>query len=255
MASKAQSNNSTENHNKNTFVLLLISLLFIAASAFAYVQLTKDENLPIRAIKVSGKFENVEPELLNRVLNTDVKGNFFALNVEQLYESLMALEWVSQVWIHRVWPDQLSIDLQEQVPVAVVAKKGLLNASGAIFTKDIGAYENKLPRFKVTDKYYKQAIDAYQVLSGTLLNYGFSAKEFVFDDRKSQVVVLGNGVKIVLGRHDAEKRFIRFMRAFANDIRLRKDEIKRVDLRFTNGFAVSQLDLRNGLQLIEVNWA
>lgn len=254
MASKTAANEevNVEKQNKNTVLLLVLSLVFIALAAFAYLQLTHDDHLPIKQITISGSFKNVNPAQLKVVIDEDVKGNFFTLDVERLYDRLMAQEWVKQVWIHRVWPDQININMQEQVPVAFVAKQGLLNANGEIFTSNIADYKNRLPEFEVTERYYKQAIDAYEQLNLSLADFDFAIKGFIFDGRKSQVLKLDNGIDIVLGRHDPEKRFSRFLKAFGHEVEQRKNEIKRVDLRFTNGFAVSGLSAVSDLVNKEV---
>jgi len=255
LASKAiAKENVIENKQSKNAYLVVFSLIIIAISVFTYLQVTQEDRLPIRQINISGSFENIDPVQLKRIIDEDVKGNFFTLDVERLYDRLMAQEWVRQVWIHRVWPDKLNIDMHEQVPVAYVAKQGLLNAEGEIFTSNIAAYRGKLPEFEVTDRYYKQAIDAYIHLNNTIAGFDFSIKGFVFDGRKSQTIKLSNGVDIVLGRFDIENRFNRFIKAFGDKVEQQQNEIKRIDLRFTNGFAVSELSPMTSMRIKKVFW-
>lgn len=235
---------SNETRNKQS-ALIVLALLLSVTIGFAYVNLVDDKNFAITQVKVSGSFEHIKPSSLHKIINNDVDGNFFTLDVARLYEELMALDWAKQVWIHRVWPDTLNIELVEQVPIALVVKRGLLNSSGEIFTQEAQSYINKIPTFKVTERYYKQAIDAYQQLSDTLAMHELEIDEFVFDERKSQSVTLQNGIQIVLGRHSTERRFDRFLKAFATEMQQRQKKIKRIDLRYTNGFAVSDNRISN----------
>ena len=250
-----QAEEKAQVQSKRSLLMIFFALLLIAGASAAYVQITDDNNLPIRKINISGSFKNVDPAALNKIVNSDVKGNFFTLDVTRLYERLEAQEWVQQVWIHRVWPDKLHIELTEQVPVAFVPSQGLLNAEGQIFTSNYAAYKNHLPEFNVAARYYKQAIDAYWSLKNTIADFKFGIKQFTFDGRKSQMIQLDNGVDIVLGRYEPEKRFNRFIRVFGREVEQNRRAIKRVDLRFTNGFAVSAIDAISKLSMKKVLWS
>ncbi len=254
-AQNEQQDMATESSGRNTIVLLIAALFLLALLSFAYLQLSKAENLPIAQVKISGSFENIKPEMLKKIINQDIQGNFFTLDVGRLYARLIAMEWAQQVWIHRVWPDTLSIDLKEHSPVAFVDNKGLMNAQGEIFARHTGVYENRLPKFLVTERYYLQAIEAYRQLTASLEKYELEIKEFVFDERKSQSIKLENGIQIVLGRHHTEERFARFINTFAEEMQQRKNQIKRIDLRYTNGFSVSNNSLFRQIATAEVFWA
>ena len=102
--------------------------------------------------------------------------------------------------------------------MAFVPSQGLLNAEGQIFTSNYAAYKNHLPEFNVAARYYKQAIDAYWSLKNTIADFKFGIKQFTFDGRKSQMIQLDNGVDIVLGRYEPEKRFNRFIRVFGREV-------------------------------------
>ena len=218
-------------------VMAVVAVLLLTLGAVIVWLLLDDKHLSFTEVKISGELDYVQPHELVQIINRDVKGNFFTLNVGRLYEDLVSLEWVGQVWIHRVWPDMLNIQIVEQEPIAIVEGKGLLNARGEIFTARVPKTLVGLPHFIVTERYYQQAISAYQTLSRELPKHDLAIKTFIFDERKSQTVVLNNDVRVVIGRINAQQRFSRFLEAFAHHMQ-NNGSIRRVDLRYTNGFAV-----------------
>jgi cell division protein FtsQ len=59
------------------------------------------------------------------------------------------------------------------------------------------------------------------------------------DSRGALDVELINGLKIKLGRQDVERRIDRLVSIYEQQILPRREQIQRLDLRYSNGFAVS----------------
>ena len=69
------------------------------------------------------------------------------------------------------------------------------------------------------------------------------------------MIQLDNGVDIVLGRYETEKRFNRFIRVFGREVEQNRPGFKRIDLRFTNGFAVSSANVSNMAGMNRILWS
>ena len=222
---------------------LIVSLLVLtAAFAFIAYKVTSDEMLPIKQVAVTGELTNVSASSLRQIIENGVAGNFFTINVAKLYQQIYDLPWVKQVWVHRIWPDKLNVEVKAQQPIAVLDGKGLLNREGQLFTQDAKAYQAVLPKFVVAEQYAPQAIAAYEQLVKMLQQYQLEIATFIFDERKSQTIVLKNGIKISLGRQHVESRFSRFLKVYVSELLESDKKIKRVDLRYTNGFSVAFSD-------------
>jgi len=214
-------------------------VVVIGISGFIFQQATRDDVLPVKEIAVSGVFKELEMAELKEQIADGVEGNFFTLSVSSLYTKLLSLSWVEQVWIHRVWPDKIKIDLLEQVPVAIWNNSGLINANGELFHNDVTGFENRLPRFNVEARYKHEVIEwnkkYHEILEGSEL----SVKIFELDDRKNQKLFLSNGIKLFLGRVETAQRLTRFLAVYENNLYREESRISKVDLRYSNGFSVA----------------
>ncbi len=62
--------------------------------------------------------------------------------------------------------------------------------------------------------------------------------EFKEDSRGSWQIKLENGMTLKIGREHQEKRLRRFMVGYAESLKPVINNVKTIDLRYTNGFAV-----------------
>ncbi|HFE39328.1 MAG TPA: cell division protein FtsQ [Gammaproteobacteria bacterium] len=134
----------------------------------------------------------------------------------------------------------MRIDIQEQQPVAILKDTGLLNLDGKVFTRNTTSYKEILPVFVVAKGYAPEAVKQYKKNKDILQKDGLQVRIYYYDERKSQSIRLTNGIELVLGRKDVEDRLQKFVKAY--DAYLKHDKaIKKIDLRYTNGLAVSRM--------------
>ena len=72
----------------------------------------------------------------------------------------------------------------------------------------------------------------------TLAPLGIAITRMELDERRAWHLQVGNGVLLELGRADTRERLQRFIRAYPTIFAARIEELKRVDLRYSNGFSV-----------------
>jgi len=214
-------------------------LLFVGLSALIYSQMTRDDVLPIQQIKVSGEFDQLESQDFQPILTNGLNGNFFTINVSDIYQQLITLPWVEKVWIHRIWPNTIKVNFQEQKPIAILKGKGLLNQSGIVFTQEITSFNEKLPKFVVAKNYISESIKQFELNNKILKENDLEARVFYYDERKSQKIKLSNGIELILGRFDVEERLIKFVKAYKMQLQNETQKILKVDLRYTNGLAIA----------------
>jgi len=213
--------------------------LMLGVCYLAFYQFSRSDVLPIQEIEVSGEFSQLESKDIRPIVARGVGGNFFTLNVTTMYQELLGLPWVEKVWVHRIWPDTIKVNLQEQKPLAILKDKGLLNRNAQVFSKDSREFLGELPVFIVADSYVSVSVEQYQRIANVISSINLGIKEYYFDERKSQKIKLSNGILINLGRVDVMQRLKRFVNVYPMFFQQKAKDIKTIDLRYTNGFAVS----------------
>lgn len=223
---------------KNVATSLVWFFVFCGVVFGVYKAISQENVLPIKQISISGEFNQLSARELHSLVVDGVQGNFFTLSVKEIYQKFYALPWVEQIWVHRVWPDKINIEIRENKPVAILKNKGLLNDKGKVFSTDLAGFENTLPVFAVANEYEQEAINAYSYYNQLLSQSDIKIRQFEFDRRKSQSLFLSNGLELKLGRFDTKKRLNRFIKAYRTNLAAKSRKIEGVDLRYTNGFAV-----------------
>ncbi len=245
--SKKQKKNSKETiFFKQVAINSAWFFLLVGVFFWAYKAISQENVLPIKEISISGEFDQLSAQELHSLVVEGFQGNFFTLSVKEIYQKFYALPWVEQIWVHRVWPDKINIEIREQKAVAILKNKGLLNVKGEVFVTDVAQFKKTLPLFDVVNEYEAQAIKAYHQYDQMLSQSGLVIRQFEFDRRKSQTLILSNGIKLKLGRVNTENRLNRFIKAHNADFltlphmsrATKVKKIEGIDLRYTNGFAV-----------------
>lgn len=218
----------------------LFPLIIVCAVLFyAEDYLANPETLPINKVRVHGEFVNVDEVMLHRVIDGVVEGGYFNVDVERVREVVETLAWVDKASVRRVWPDTLSVSVSEQHPVAISKKFGFINAAGDVF-KPLGQIkENTLPVFDGDVSLNKTMLDKFYKMNALLSKQKLTITYLQFNARHAVELKLNNGLKIILGRGEAMHRLKRFISIYSNSIEKHIDDIDAIDLRYTNGMAVS----------------
>lgn len=202
----------------------------------AYSWVTDPATLPIRHVAVKGDLPHMDVEALRKDIREQVTGGFFGLDLEAVRASLEQHPWVYSASVRRQWPDRVEIQLVEQKPIARWGEDALLNAYGEIFE----AYDNgsNLPLIVGEKGREKVLIEAFLRSDQLLRTVGLDLVGLHEDARHNQSLILGNGIKMALGRRDQDKRLRRFVTAYNDTLEGLVDRIESLDLRYTSGFSV-----------------
>lgn len=223
---------------RSAFVLAFL-LLLIVAFLQGYGWMMRPGTLPIRQVSVSGDFNYLQPEVLQKKLATEVSGGFFSLDLEQLQGKLEALPWVHRVALRRDWPDRLHVYFKEQVPIAQWGETFLLNRYGEVFepeSKEV--HPTELPQIIGEPGREKALIEDFIRYDRMLNDVDLTLTMLREDARQDQHLLLANGMKLVLGRKGRVKRLARFARIFTQTLSSVSPQIDALDLRYSNGFSV-----------------
>lgn len=219
----------------------LLSFLIVSAVVLAgrlgYLYLADSERFPITTIKVAASYKHVTHKELETVLAKYMDASFFSLSVSTLQDELNNINWIDTAFVERVWPDTLKIKLVEKEPVAVWGD-ALMTEDGKLFNEGAVPVDLSIPRLKGPLSQQLDVLQVYEKLSKILSSYGLNASGLNLRDNQAWVLILGNGVKIYLGKKELEARLLRFCKAYPAVFAEKAEQLASVDLRYPRGMAV-----------------
>jgi len=220
----------------------LVALLFFAALAVAAVlavrHLTEPGTLPLRTIRVEGRFRHLERAALRRALAGAVDGGFFSVDLEKVRHAALRLPWVAAVAVRRVWPDRLEVKVTEQVPVARWNERGLVNEAGEVFYPAKGGWRGPRLRFRGPEGKAGRVLDFYRRVREGFRGRGLEIRQVALDPRGEWRLRLADGLLVVVGREQWRYRIDRLLDVYPLLGRAARKP-RRIDLRYEQGFAVA----------------
>jgi cell division protein FtsQ len=199
-------------------------------------KLTRDrsDSLKIQGLQYASRAK------VQRVFAADFGHSVFAVPIEERRRRLLAIDWIEDASVLRIWPDRLSVQVRERVPVAFVfLRSGVLLIDGqgvlldppaqAQFTFPVlsGVREDE------TDEQRRERVRAMLRLQDDL---GYLAKDVsevnVADTENIRIVaqVDHRAIELIIGDANYARRFQNFVSHYP-EIRKRSPEVKTFDLR------------------------
>ena len=197
------------------------------------------EMLPLHGVRLEAAPQRIDLPGLGQVLRSEVKGNFFTVDIEQLRLSLEKLAWVRSVSIRREFPDRLALSFEEHQPLARWNNSALVNRQGEVFSANA---DQELPDFIGQAGDSKDVAQRYAQFNRQLAALNLQVMQVALNARHAWQLQLNNGMVLELGHEDMQQRLARFVAVYPYaEGRWQKAEgggAVYVDLRYRNGFAV-----------------
>jgi len=213
----------------------LMAVFVVTVIVTGFVWMMKPATLPIKQVHIEGKFLRLDTFRLQELVTDKVRGGFFNIDVAAIRNALVALPWVNDVSVHRIWPDGLRVIVTEQVAVVRWNETGLLNEQGHYFSPEKDTFPEDLPLLQGPEESQKLLLERFKLLEQT---YGLSVVRLQLNERRAWKFELENGLSVVLGRKDFESRVERFVNIVTNNLGKKSTQAREIDMRYTNGFAV-----------------
>ena len=144
------------------------------------------------------------------------------------------IPWVRDASVRRHFPDAVEITFETHEALARWNEGALVSTRGEVFT---AAYDGFLPRFRGPEGSAAQMVREYPGIVRVLAPLKTAVTELRLSARGAWNVDLDSGLTLALGRGDLEPRLQRFVAAWPTLV-AQGVEARRIDLRYTNGFAV-----------------
>lgn len=193
----------------------------------------------ISEITIDAPFSRVTTSQIQEALGDFDDVGFLSIDLRGIRQRVEAIEWVDQVSVRRVWPDQLRIAIAEQVPAARWGEHGLLNVRGELFVQHTPHEFAELPRLSGPDSRIADVASRYLALHGPTIEAGLGGlRALRLEERGAWQLILRNGIEVRLGRSDVEARTQRFLNSVTPLLVRKGDRIRYVDMRYPNGFSI-----------------
>ena len=214
--------------------LLAASLVLAVLSLRAFFAPMR---FPVRVVRVVGDLQNVpRPALVNAVAPF-LQKNFYGLDLNSVERAVRQVPWVGAAHVERRFPRTLVIYVAPQVLAAQWAQGGWVGARGSHVHLQGYHLPQGLPVFRGPAGREAYMVTHYRRFQELLSPLGLDISTLTLSERQTWRINLSKGPLLVLG-HDGSARIARFVRVFPQ-IATRFASMRRVDLRYTNGFAVS----------------
>lgn len=223
-------------------ILFAISLVLLAYGLLHYAM-----QLPVfklRAVQLTYTPRQVDLNQLNQVVRQVAGESFFTVNLEKTRYSFEQLPWVRKVTVRRHFPWGLEVTLEEHVPMARWNGVALVNTYGEVFA---GQSRLPLPEFNGEPDTSLQIAGMYAGINKQLAGLQRNIAEISLSPRFAWKLRLDNGMVLALGREQVQERMARFVTVYPYSLATMASRVNYVDLRYRNGFAVSQMSMAKNM--------
>ncbi|CAA6816355.1 MAG: Cell division protein FtsQ [uncultured Thiotrichaceae bacterium] len=221
------------------FGFAMLPVLLIALIIFVRHWLHDSDNLRINDVQVVGKIQHVDAEAVKKIIEPFTKTNLQLLDVENLERELEFEPWIRSVAITKMWPSHVLVEITEQQPIAFWGNDRMVNNYGEVFDASLPEKKGVMPVLYSSDDNGLEMIKKYKEVQQWLGKLPVGVNEFVEDARGAWKLRLTNGIQLNVGREEQQKRLRRFVVGYLKTLADERKDIAVVDLRYTNGFAVS----------------
>ena len=161
--------------------------------------------------------------------------------VAHVVAAVERLGWVHQVRVRRQWPDSLRVAIVRETLAASWGGEGFLTTGGDVVPVPPGLDRqppDDLPVLKASLSDGFQAMDVYNLLSGSARHAGLRIARLEEDRAGSWTVELGDGTEVVLGSTALRARFERFLAVYRSALFDSVAKVERIDARYHAGVSV-----------------
>ncbi|KGM06632.1 Cell division protein FtsQ [Methylophaga thiooxydans] len=218
---------------KQAMTLLIVVVIFGGG-----VYLHQADTLPVKHVTVEGELRHTDKDGLVAAVSPLVRGSFVDVDVAGIRQAGEALPWVKQIQVRRVWPDTLHLVVEEHKAIARWNEDGLVNTSGAVFFPAQATLPKGLVQLNgpngTSELMARRLVD----IQGQVDSLDLRVTAISMDKRRAWQVDFKGGLHLKLGRADGDLRLSRFITVYGSSLNTYSEQIKEVDMRYTNGLAV-----------------
>lgn len=230
----------------NATAALLALLGSAALAALLVLWIAKQPVFALRAIRIEGEVTRNSVSTIRANAAPRLAGNFFSLDLRAARQAFEAVPWVRQAVVTRVWPNRLTVRLEEHRPAALWATETgsdrLVNSFGEVFQANPGDVEDDaLPTLQGPDGSSVRLLALLLRLQPLFEALDARIERLAMSGRGSLRAELDSGAEIELGRGSDEElaeRTQRFVATVAQVVAQHQRPLVYADLRHNDAYAV-----------------
>ncbi len=214
-------------------------LVFMCVAVTLLVSiLPRQDWLPIEKIRLTGNFKHLDTAVIEKQLEVYLGAGFFSVDIQQIQQQLSQQPWVKTVSVRRVWPELISVHVQEKQPFARWSTSQLLDSEAVIFDADSSQFSD-LPLINGYSANSSELLQRYVRLKQQLSVQDIELSEMIVDSKGALTLLLNRQLKVSLGSDNNEQKIRHMLSVYPSQIKARLQHIKTIDFRYSNGFAIA----------------
>ena len=202
----------------------LLSLILYTSDYFVY---------PIEEVEITSTISNYDTEKINDIVVSIYGQDLLSVDLSDIKRNIRSDDWIRDVEIKKSFPDTLEIILIPQQPLAIYNSK-IMMMDGTV----IGASSLPLDLPIIVD-HTNDSLNSMNIMIVTdklLKKIDLDIKKVEIHD--SLIKVLTSTNILISDRVNYEVNLNRLVITFKDLKKLFKREIKSIDMRYSNGFAI-----------------
>ena len=238
---------------RSVLVLLLVSLAGSVAAKLdwqTYIEkVSSMTEKPIRHVLIEGSFTHVQREAIQDQLSELIHASFMDTDLLVIKQKLEENPWIDRAILSRHWPDKLSVVIYEHVAIARWGDNGVINSQGSLIQSVNTDALGHLPLLMGPESMHRKIIDTYLSLAQMFSSNQLALVGVYVDDSDAWRVTVdsnrGTTMELVFGRGDILEKMKNFSLVYNAELKDKKNQIKRIDLRYENAMAVQWYEQQN----------
>lgn len=196
----------------------------------------------VSEVRVTGELAPLTHGSIQSQVQPWLESSFLMADLSEIKKEVVALPWVFDSQVSRVWPGQLVVNAIEQVPVVIWNEKHYLNAFGQVFSPEVLTWSEPLVALRgpegLEDVDRVELLQAIASLNSLLESEGLSATKVNVSSRGSWEVELATGIELAIGKPPFDAAIERVSAVFNGAPERTRTQIERMDTRYPNGLAI-----------------
>ena len=213
--------------------------MLIAGWQLVQSSLSELDVLAIEDVNIEGELAFLSSEQMIQEVMPLVDGGFFNVDLTGIRSHLIALPWVEDVSIRRQWPNGLLLRVIEKQPAAYWGGDQLVSSRAVLFKPENLDRSMAIPKLIGPEGQHSAMLKELGRLQAWLADTGLRIEILHQDARRSWSITMESGFELRLGRRMRNERIQRFADAYEKRLMKQAQQVRHVDMRYTNGFAVA----------------
>ncbi len=197
---------------------------------------------------------HLDQQEIQDMLSPLVSQGFFSINVEYIRDRLLQMPWVSDLYVRRVWPDQIEVTVIERNAVAQWNDTSLLSTGGDLFSPKSKLIPMIYLNLQVQKGQQIIMLQYFKYINRLLLPLHAKISSLELTPDFTWKLKLDNGITLQIGHKDILTRLSHFVKVYPKIIGEHTTDVDYIDLRYSNGVAVrwkETVNWRNTTEIVD----